>query len=250
MDKADEVEVARCLLMSQTHCYKAWCEVIEIQKKLNRDRPGLMQSLHWLHQKKDITEGLEKYVEKAQYDGAINAKQAEAILHPLHEQISGCLKTIHEATDGIVRKELINEDPDGRKSQAFARQMSMESSRETFQIGGGEQQSRPLLKSQDEDQTTDGADEKLKNSIPIPNTDEIEVSQEGSSADTVSPAGKKSEMKNGKATKAKKFKSKAEKDKEKVEKAATKADLIGKPKDANTNAASDIKKQVTGDLNK
>jgi len=41
----------------------------------------------------------------ANQDGAINAKEAESILHPLHREISACLNALHDYTQGRAPSE-------------------------------------------------------------------------------------------------------------------------------------------------
>lgn len=100
MGQEDDVEFARCFLQSQTSVYAAWSEIINVQKNLD---VKLLEAMQQLYEKKHITERLEKYVDQAQRAGAINNKQAKIVLHPLREQITGCLHRLHQAADGIVR---------------------------------------------------------------------------------------------------------------------------------------------------
>merc|ERR1719506_163545 len=114
----EDLELARCLLQSQTNVYTAWCEVIEVQKVMEK---RLLLALSWLYEKKHITERLEAYVETAQKDGAINSKEAEAILHPLHEQIAECLRRIHQTTDGVKRNSLLEQEKAALDAKVIAK---------------------------------------------------------------------------------------------------------------------------------
>jgi len=191
VDREDEVEIARCVIMSQTNVYNAWCEVIQLQNKLPE---ALLEMLHWLYGKKHIVEGLEKYVEKAQADGAISSKQAEAILHPLHEQISACLKTINDTTDGFVRPSL--------KQQIDTMQgVSM-----TGTLSKANREVDSLLQEREE-RDEDGAGSKIM--VEASDSAGLEAIGEDEGANGEEGAGNAAPKKATKALAKKKFKSKA-----------------------------------------
>merc|ERR1740121_793588 len=101
IDAANEAEIARYIIQSQVNVYKAIeLAVAEVQEM---DNMQLLEDLKWVYERKEITEGLEDFVMSAYRDGAISAKEAESILHPLHHQISSCLSVLNECTDGIIR---------------------------------------------------------------------------------------------------------------------------------------------------
>merc|ERR1712232_1354066 len=54
------------------------------------------------HQRKDITEGLEKFVTDAFRQGAISGREAESILHPLHHELSRCLLELKQMSLGMT----------------------------------------------------------------------------------------------------------------------------------------------------
>merc|ERR1719487_2519400 len=101
LDEVDECEIARCILQSQISTYKALIAAADNQVKIGVD---ILFELTTLYTRKNITESLHHFVEKAHHDGAISATEAHAILHPLNHQISHCMKELAETTDGVVRK--------------------------------------------------------------------------------------------------------------------------------------------------
>lgn len=101
IDTEDEADIARCLLQSQVGVYRALTATVDVQHYMDKD---LLEELANASQRKHITESLEKFVESAHNVGAINAHDAESILHPLRHQIAKCLSLIHARTDGLMNK--------------------------------------------------------------------------------------------------------------------------------------------------
>lgn len=101
IDEKDEAEIARCILQSQVSTYQALIAAATTQRQLG---VGVLHEMNTLYQRKQITEGLSAFVEKAHADGAITATEAHAILHPLNHQVSACMKTLSERAEGVVSR--------------------------------------------------------------------------------------------------------------------------------------------------
>jgi hypothetical protein len=102
VDTKEENEIARCVLQSQVFTYKALVAAATTQKQIDKDAPEVLEELKNLYLRKTITEGLSHFVEKAHSDGAINAKHAHDILHPLHKEMGMCMKEWNERVDGVM----------------------------------------------------------------------------------------------------------------------------------------------------
>lgn len=98
LDEDDEKELARCIVQSQTSVYKALNEIVIRGRDIDEE---LLKELKWTNERKDITENLERFVLDAHKAGAINAVEAEGILHPLHHQIRDCIKRIKLLGEGV-----------------------------------------------------------------------------------------------------------------------------------------------------
>merc|ERR1712050_503903 len=86
----------------------------------------------------------------AHNDGAISGREAEAILHPLHHQISQCLELIDELGDGIVRKSTVvrlsqSERPSQSKSEACRFSAHSEPSLTNVSTGSDTNYNTPIL---------------------------------------------------------------------------------------------------------
>jgi len=141
-----EAAVARCILQSQTNVYKAWCEVINVQLQLELTEgcgSALLEGLQQLQYKKQITERLEQYVEQAETDGAISGKQAQAILHPLHKQISDCLRQISKTKDGRLLENLVRYGDSVLQQQTMTRKLLTQ--HENGSNSKGDPESKKLL---------------------------------------------------------------------------------------------------------
>eukprot|EP00971_Amphidinium_carterae_P167361 3316400-Amphidinium_carterae.1 len=101
IDTAEEAEIARCIIQSQVYVHQAIQMAWEEEKKLSDE--DLLQDLKWTYERKEITESLEEFVIAAYKDGAITAREAESIVHPLHHQIGECLRKLAESAEGIKR---------------------------------------------------------------------------------------------------------------------------------------------------
>jgi hypothetical protein len=97
IDSIDEAELARCILQSQVEVYKAITVIVSAKKRMDAD---LLNEMEWAVSMLKVTEGLEKFVMDAHEDGAINDRDTESILHPLHHKISECLKTLEKLDRG------------------------------------------------------------------------------------------------------------------------------------------------------
>merc|ERR1719329_1330526 len=102
IDTLDESEMARCILQSQISCFKAIALGVGETKTMDKD---LVTELDWVYQRKTITEGLEHFVMQAHHDGALSAREAEAIIHPLHGLIRDSMQEIQHLSEGIIKKE-------------------------------------------------------------------------------------------------------------------------------------------------
>jgi len=102
LDEVDESEIARCILQSQIVTYEAIIAAANTQKQI---KPEILHELKSLFQRKTITEGLSHFVEKAHSDGAISATEAHAILHPLHHQVSACMKALNDRAEGVLDRQ-------------------------------------------------------------------------------------------------------------------------------------------------
>merc|ERR1712226_76024 len=71
LDDINEAEIARCILQSQVFVYRALVEAVAERQHLDKE---LLNEMHHLHERKTITEGLEKFVMSAFTNGAINAR--------------------------------------------------------------------------------------------------------------------------------------------------------------------------------
>jgi len=97
----EENEICRCIIQSQVYVYRAIELTIQEEKSL--DEKGLLDDLRWTLERKEITEGLEEFVMLAFKDGAITAREAHSIVHPLHHQLAECLQKINDTAEGITR---------------------------------------------------------------------------------------------------------------------------------------------------
>jgi len=104
IDTAEEAEIARCIVQSQVYVYQAIQMAFEEEKKLSDE--DLLQDLKWTYERKEITESLEEFVIAAYKDGAISAREAESIVHPLHHQIVECLRKLNDSAEGIKRSKV------------------------------------------------------------------------------------------------------------------------------------------------
>jgi len=64
----------------------------------------ILEELRFTKQRKQIVEELTEFVFQAQVDGALNPREAEAIMHPLHENISQCLTLLNSRRQGMTHE--------------------------------------------------------------------------------------------------------------------------------------------------
>jgi hypothetical protein len=105
LDEVDEAEIARCILQSQVSVYKA---LIAAAQNQNAISPEILHELEALYKRREMTEKLSHFVEQAHADGAINAVEAHAILHSLHNQIAACMRALNERSEGVISKDTMN----------------------------------------------------------------------------------------------------------------------------------------------
>merc|ERR1719282_796112 len=99
VDDESEVELARCILQSQLTVYKAIQKTVVETNGLDKI---LLKELVWIHNRKSVAEHLISFVMSAHGDGAISAREAASIVHPLEHQVSKCVSSIDNTTDGIL----------------------------------------------------------------------------------------------------------------------------------------------------
>merc|ERR1712061_255281 len=100
VDDDSEAELARCILQSQVAVYKALqMAVLEGQSMSNI----VVNEVKWVHARKDVIEGLEKFVTSAFDQGAINGREAESILHPLHAAMNKCMVDLKNMSMGKTK---------------------------------------------------------------------------------------------------------------------------------------------------
>jgi len=115
LDEVDETEIARCVLQSQVVVYRALVAAIATQRKIGG---AVFNELKTLYQRKAISEGLTEFVEKAHADGAISATEAHAILHPLNHEVSACMKSLSDRSEGVVSRSSVEVDEAALKGLA------------------------------------------------------------------------------------------------------------------------------------
>lgn len=97
-DSVDNPEVARCLLQSQTAVYKALAmAATETQHVI----PGLLERVCLERQSKRVAEDLQHFVLEAHNSGVISMRDAESILHPLHDHMQRCESILKDCADGV-----------------------------------------------------------------------------------------------------------------------------------------------------
>jgi len=99
VNSRDESELGRCILQSQINTYKALYQAALTKQQLGEDRT---QELALWRTRKQITEGLRTFVEKAHHAGALSSTEAHAILHPLDHEVAHCMKILNERAEGVI----------------------------------------------------------------------------------------------------------------------------------------------------
>lgn len=98
IDEPEERELARCIIQSQLSVYRAINVAVREEKAMDK---SLLEEIKLVNEKKTIAENLQSFVHHAYEEGAIEGREAESILEPLNREISACLSTLHDFTDGI-----------------------------------------------------------------------------------------------------------------------------------------------------
>jgi len=99
IDEDHEIEVGRCILQSQLQVYRALDLIVHENRQI---APPLRAAIAAVMKRKKITEKLEHFVMDAMHDGAISARDAETIMHPLHHQISEIMQELNDLDEGII----------------------------------------------------------------------------------------------------------------------------------------------------
>lgn len=99
VDDAEERELARCILQSQTAVYQALTDAAKTEKHLGQD---VCTKLANLCTRKQVSEHLSSFVLKANAGGALSGTETHAILHPLHHEVSECISRMYDLSEGIV----------------------------------------------------------------------------------------------------------------------------------------------------
>jgi len=102
IDDVSEAELGRCVLQSQVAVYHAIEDLVKERLQLSSEP---VQELENAYRRKAIAQNLESFIMHAHTDGAISAREAATILHPLHHQIYKCMRTIDDLDEGIARKQ-------------------------------------------------------------------------------------------------------------------------------------------------
>lgn len=95
--EVDSVEVARCLLQSQISCYRAMLLAINERSIVGHD---LVDELRSTKEAKHILVNLDKFVCDAHCWGVLSHKEAECILHTLHEHVAIFIESILDIQQG------------------------------------------------------------------------------------------------------------------------------------------------------
>jgi hypothetical protein len=95
----DTVEVARCVLQSQTFCYRAM--LLEIKQK-ELLKPCLLTEVCVARQCKTIVEEFEDFVVDAHNYGVLSNKEAETIIHVLNDSISDFVTYLFNVQQGKI----------------------------------------------------------------------------------------------------------------------------------------------------
>jgi hypothetical protein len=141
IDEQDECEIGRCVLQSQIAVYKALGMAVKEEQSLERK---MVEELQFVRQRKLVVENLEHFITSAFEDGAISAREAESILHPMHHHLMECMSEMATFTgdggnakpsniaDNIMKKAgLKKKENDERGDQyAVSREVSKDTTKE------------------------------------------------------------------------------------------------------------------------
>merc|ERR1712176_465796 len=106
-------DLVHCLLQSQVAVYKAMGLALAEAQDTGRDK---IEEMIDVHESKDVSEELEALILAAYEAGAISAREAESMLHPLHDHIRHLTSLMVDANKGVihdVKAELVSGPPNG-----------------------------------------------------------------------------------------------------------------------------------------
>jgi len=99
IDAQQQPELARCICQSQVSVYKAATRQAHERSGLDE---GIRNQFDMELEEKAFTEHFETFITKAMDGGAVSAREAESLLHPLHHQLKLCLQRLQALNEGIV----------------------------------------------------------------------------------------------------------------------------------------------------
>jgi len=99
IDDSGQPEIARCICQSQICVYEAARNRVQERRGLD---PAIQRQFDMELREKVITERLHNFVMTAMKDGALTAREAEAMLHPLQHMLQQCQGRLNQLEDGIV----------------------------------------------------------------------------------------------------------------------------------------------------
>lgn len=100
--KIDTVEIARVILQSQLSVYKAIQLAIDLSNQEHELYNKLLKEVKYVRESKAVAEELEQFIIDAHKGGIITVREAESILHPLHDHMKKCAKQIRASYLGQV----------------------------------------------------------------------------------------------------------------------------------------------------
>merc|ERR1712000_392392 len=90
----DTVEIARVILQSQLSVYRAIMLAAQLSNQESEVYNELLKEVKYVRESKAIAEELEQFIVDAHKGGIISVREAESILHPLHDHMKKCAKQI------------------------------------------------------------------------------------------------------------------------------------------------------------
>jgi NhaP-type Na+/H+ or K+/H+ antiporter len=97
--KADTVEVSRAILQSQLSCYKA---MILVMREKAHIPPHVIEDARVAREAKGVCEQMEHFIVDCHGNGILNSKEADNMLHVLHDNVKEFLKRILDIQAGKV----------------------------------------------------------------------------------------------------------------------------------------------------
>jgi hypothetical protein len=101
VDEEHESELARCIVQSQCMVYEAIDMAVNESRHLDS---GILLEVDMIKTCASVMEYLESYILSAHKHGALNTREAESILGPMHERLTESLSILQRVSDGILRK--------------------------------------------------------------------------------------------------------------------------------------------------